>query len=100
MIAAIEVGGTFTDFVLIDEHGGLMVHKAPSTPAQPAESAIRGLDELLVRAGRKAGDLNELLHGSTVAANMLIERRESKTALLVTKGFRDVLAIQRASKGF
>jgi len=100
MIAAIEVGGTFTDFVLIDEQGKLMIHKAPSTPANPAESAIRGLDEMLVRAGRKAESLKELLHGSTVAANMLIERRESKTALLVTKGFRDVLAIQRASKGF
>jgi len=99
MIGAIEVGGTFTDVVLVDEEGRVRIHKVPSTPSSPGDAAILGLRECLDASGHRIDEIGELLHGSTVAANLLIERRESPTAVVVTEGFRDILAIQRASKG-
>ncbi|MBT6275721.1 MAG: hydantoinase/oxoprolinase family protein, partial [Chromatiales bacterium] len=98
MIVGIEVGGTFTDLVLADAEGQLRVHKLPSTPHDPSEAAIQGLKELLADAGAQACDVQELLHGSTIAANALIQRRGAKTALITTRGFRDVLFIQRQDR--
>lgn len=98
MIVGIEVGGTFTDLVMADPSGGVAVHKLPSTPADPSVAAIEGLRELLEKTGKPATAIGELLHGSTIAANALIQRRGARTALLTTRGFRDVLFIQRQDK--
>ncbi len=98
MIVGIEVGGTFTDLVQVDEGGGLTVHKVPSTPADPSIAAVTGMREILAMAGRAAADVTELLHGSTIAANALIQRRGARMALITTLGFRDVLFIQRQDK--
>lgn len=98
MIVGIEVGGTFTDLVMVDEQGGLTVHKIPSTPTDPSIAAVSGMSEILDMSGQGAADVDELLHGSTIAANALIQRRGARTALITTLGFRDVLFIQRQDK--
>ncbi len=98
MIVGIEVGGTFTDLVMADGDGRLTVHKLPSTPADPSVAAVEGLEQLLDLSGHAANEIAELLHGSTIAANALIQRNGARTVLLTTKGFRDVLFIQRQDK--
>lgn len=98
MIVGIEVGGTFTDLVMADGDGNLTVHKLPSTPSDPSIAAVDGLEQLLELTNSEASVVDELLHGSTIAANALIQRRGARTVLLATKGFRDILYIQRQDK--
>lgn len=98
MIVGIEVGGTFTDLVLADNDGNLTVHKLPSTPSDPSVAAVDGLRQLLSLTDSAPNAVDQLLHGSTIAANALIQRRGASTVLLTTKGFRDVLFIQRQDK--
>ncbi len=85
----VDIGGTFTDFVLIAD-GQLQVHKLPSTPDDHARAFLAGLDDLATTA--TAGPV---VHGTTVATNALLERKGAKTALITTKGFKDVLEIGR-----
>src|SRR6201991_58487 len=98
MILGIEVGGTFTDLVLSDPQRGILVHKTPSTPADPSEAAVHGIVELLQAQNIEPTAITELLHGSTIAANALIQRRGARTGLITTRGFGDVLFNSRASK--
>src|SRR5215208_3382825 len=92
----VDVGGTFTDFFAFDdETDRIVLHKVPSTPANPAEAVVAGLRDL---ASRHTIDLNQvtrLSHGTTVATNALIQRRGGKVALVVTEGFRDLIEIGR-----
>lgn len=95
----IDVGGTFTDFVLLNTAQGTVVYfKKPSTPHDPSEAIAAGLSELLEIEGIDPRDIAFLGHGTTVVTNMIIERRGVSTALLTTKGFRDVLAIGRQTR--
>jgi N-methylhydantoinase A/oxoprolinase/acetone carboxylase beta subunit len=88
----IDIGGTFTDFVLIgDATGALRLHKRLTTPADPAEGAIDGLRELLGQQGLALADVRAIVHGTTLVTNAIIERRGARTALLTTRGFRDIL---------
>src|ERR671912_586982 len=90
----IDIGGTFTDLVLIDdETGERSVGKILTTPGDPSEAVEEGLLELLGREGIEAGRLGMVVHGTTLVTNALIERRGAKTALLTTEGFRDAVAI-------
>lgn len=89
---AIEVGGTFTDLIWLDGAGEIRTHKVPSTPDDPARAVIGGLEEAL---DGRTERVRTLFHGSTVATNAVIERRGCRAALLTTRGFRDLLAIQR-----
>ncbi|CAA9431276.1 N-methylhydantoinase A [uncultured Rubrobacteraceae bacterium] len=90
----IDIGGTFTDLVLIeDETGEQAVGKILTTPDDPSEAVEKGLVELLEREGIGAGQLGTIIHGTTLVTNALIERRGAKTALLTTEGFRDAIAI-------
>jgi N-methylhydantoinase A len=98
VIVGIEVGGTFTDLIAVLNDGSTVIHKTPSTPDDPSRAAIAGLKELLDRIGATGGEVTELLHGSTIVANSLIQRRGARVALLTTRGFRDVLYIQRMDK--
>ncbi|MGZ0190061.1 MAG: hydantoinase/oxoprolinase family protein, partial [Alphaproteobacteria bacterium] len=98
MIVGIEVGGTFTDLIAINGDGVATIHKTPSTPDDPSRAAITGLNELLAQMGATGADVTELLHGSTIAANALIQRKGANVALITTDGFRDVLFIQRQDK--
>ena len=89
---AVDIGGTFTDVVL-DGAGALTAAKVPTTPAAPAEGFMAGTLEALRRAGLEAAAIDLVLHGTTLATNRLIERKGAVTALFVTEGHRDSLAI-------
>ncbi|GGT43976.1 hydantoinase [Streptomyces chromofuscus] len=95
MRIGVECGGTFTDLVVLDDEGLLRatdkVFSTPSHPDQAVTSALRGLPAEL-------RDEAVLLHGSTVATNALIERRDARVGLIVTRGFRDVLELQRQDR--
>ena len=92
----VDVGGTFTDYTMFDESTGRIVyHKVPSTPTDPSEAIQKGVAEMLDAHGVKPAEVGHFGHGTTVATNMVIERRGSATGLITTKGFRDVLEIGR-----
>jgi N-methylhydantoinase A len=93
MRIGIDIGGTFTDFVLFDEvSGSIRTYKVPSTPLKPADAVLAGLEIL------KPSPHPYIIHGSTVATNALLERKGARTALITTRGFRDVLAIGRQTR--
>ena len=94
------MGGTFTDFLLVDEPSGEQVaHKSPSTPADPSEGVLAGLAELGQRMGRSfesfLGDVSIVVHGTTVSTNAVLTETGAKTALLTTEGVRDALEMRR-----
>ena len=89
----VEVGGTFTDLVAFEE-GGVRITKVPSTPQAPHRGAVAALDE----SGLALETAGDLVHGSTVATNAVLERKGAKVAFFATEGFRDLLALQRQSR--
>ncbi len=94
MRIGIDIGGTFTDFVLFDPaSGALHTWKRLSTPHDPAEAVLAGLAEVGDRS-----PVAEIVHGSTVATNALLERKGAVTAFIATAGFRDILAIGRQNR--
>ena len=91
---AVDIGGTFTDLVCIDANGELHRAKADSTP-EALEVAVL---EVLARSGVDPASVDSFLHGSTVVINAITERSGARTALVTTRGFRDVLEIARANR--
>jgi N-methylhydantoinase A len=99
MRIGIDVGGTFTDFILVDEeHERHWVVKVPSTPMDPSEAIIHGLEELLELASAGPEMVEFVGHGTTVATNAFLQRRGARMALVTTKGFRDSLEFRRLSR--
>ncbi|MEO7403258.1 MAG: hydantoinase/oxoprolinase family protein, partial [Burkholderiales bacterium] len=95
----VDIGGTFTDFVLEDTvTGGLSLGKTLTTPADPSDAVVAGLERLLSEAKISAAELGVLVHGTTLATNAVIERKGARTGLLTTQGFADVLEIGRESR--
>ena len=95
----IDVGGTFTDFTLVDEQtGGVAFHKVPSTPHDPSEAIERGIAELLRDHAIQPGEIGHIGHGTTVATNLIIERKGASCGLITTRGFRDVLELARQTR--
>lgn len=90
----VEIGGTFTDLVWTDADGRLHTGKTPSTPAAIHEA----VGNVLTEAGIDMSTVAQVTHGSTVATNALLQRRGSATALLTTRGFRDVVILGRADR--
>ena len=91
----IDVGGTFTDFHAFGPGGAAVVHKAPSTPDDPARAIVEGVGVLCRAHGIPMDSIARLAHGTTVATNALIQRRGGTVALVVTRGFRDLIEIGR-----
>ena len=92
----IDVGGTFTDFVLVDSgRQHVAKEKYLTTPQDPAVGVLQGLDLLLQRAGVSLSEVAHIVHGTTLAANAIIERKGARVGLLSTAGFRDALDIRR-----
>ena len=89
----IDVGGTFTDAVIVSDDGRVRIAKVRSTPERIEAGFIDGLRLLLERARTAAADVDYLAHGSTVATNAIVQRRLARTGLVTNEGFRDVLAI-------
>ena len=91
----VDIGGTFTDIVLLGADGALHNKKILSTPADYSLAIEEGVGALLEQAGVAAGDVHEVAHGTTVATNAIIERTGVTVALVTTEGFRDILEIAR-----
>ena len=89
----VDTGGTFTDFVLLDEHGELRVHKVLSTPDTPERAILQGISELGIEAVSF-----KLVHGSTVATNAVLEGKGVKTLYVTNRGFADLLTIGRQQR--
>jgi N-methylhydantoinase A len=95
----VDIGGTFTDIVLLNKQSGeLTVYKHPSSPKNPDQGAVEGIKKLLKQENISAHQIKKVVHGTTVATNAIIENKGSKTALLITKGFKDILEIRRQDR--
>ena len=96
LAVAVDIGGTFTDIALHDAASGQVWRaKTPSVPSDPSQAFITGVRLALKQAGRKADMLDRVLHGTTVATNMILEGKGARAALVTTAGFHHVLAIGR-----
>src|SRR5215472_9612936 len=90
----VDIGGTFTDIVFLGEHGERLTKKVSSTVDNYAKAIVDGLVELIGERGLGDAEIVELLHGTTVASNAILELKGARTGLITTKGFRDVLEIR------
>ena len=90
-----DVGGTFTDVVLMESSGRIWTSKVPSTPPDFEGAVLTAIEQLMKVAGLPGTAVQEVAHGTTVATNAVLERRGAKTALITTRGFRDVLELRR-----
>jgi N-methylhydantoinase A len=98
-VLGVDVGGTFTDLALFEQQTGeLTLVKVPSTPADPSEGVIQGLQQLIERHGIPPRSIGFLIHGTTVATNAVLEGKGVPSALLATEGFGDILDIVRQDR--
>jgi N-methylhydantoinase A len=99
----IDVGGTYTDLVAIDNNRNVVFAKSPSTPADQSIGVMAGLEELARRLNLSRADMldvtDRVVHGTTVATNALLEQKGAKVALLTTEGHRDVIEMREGLKG-
>jgi len=91
----VDVGGTFTDLVFLDDKGNVCVHKVPSTPSDPSQATIKGSLEICHLMTIHPSEIDQFFHGTTVATNIILEHNGAKVGLITTKGFRDILHIAR-----
>ena len=92
---AVDIGGTFTDVVIVDDEGTYFIAKVPSTPADFSVGVLAGLERALSIAGWQPSSVELVLHATTVATNAILEGKGATTALITTKGFRDILEFRR-----
>lgn len=91
----IDIGGAFTDVVVYNEENGeISWAKVETTPDDPSNGVLEAIDEAKVNLGY----VNTIIHGQTLAINTIVERKGAKVGLITTKGFRDILEIQRANR--
>ncbi|OGP70991.1 MAG: hydantoinase [Deltaproteobacteria bacterium RBG_16_50_11] len=91
-----DIGGTFTDFVLLnDQTGEIKIYKCLTTPKDPSDAVEHGIREMEKKTPGFVERMDEVIHGTTLVINSIIERKGAKTGLITTKGFRDVLEIGR-----
>jgi N-methylhydantoinase A/oxoprolinase/acetone carboxylase beta subunit len=92
----VDVGGTFTDLVLSDtEQNVTVIHKVPTTPADPSAGVLGGIGELCERHGIAPRDVEHIFHGTTIATNAVLEYRGARTGMVTTKGYRDIIHVGR-----
>jgi N-methylhydantoinase A len=97
VLLGVDVGGTFTDAVLVGE-GRVVTAKAPTTPEDQSAGVMAAVEAALERAGRRPADVTVFAHGMTVATNALLEGRGARTALVTTEGFADVVELGRQAR--
>ncbi len=90
----VDIGGTFTDIVLLGSDGTIHTKKISSSVENYASAIVQGLDELFAETGLAGAAIEEIRHGTTVASNAILEHKGAKVGLITTKGFRDVLEIR------
>jgi len=93
----VDIGGTFTDVVL-EKDGVLYSTKVLTTYAAPENAIIDGMHQVCKKATVRPSQIDQIIHGTTLATNALIERRGAKTALITTEGFRDVIEMRTESR--
>ena len=98
MRIGIDVGGTFTDVVLVDKQERFYYHKTPTTHYDLAQGVLTGLEEILQMSGQSIHDLRYLIHGTTIGTNAIIEGKGARAGLITTMGFQDVLEIRRVAR--
>ena len=90
----VDVGGTFTDIVLVEETSGeILVAKVATVPADPSEGSINGIEKALQNYALHPGQFAFTVHGTTIATNTIIEGKGARAGLITSEGFRDVLEI-------
>jgi N-methylhydantoinase A/oxoprolinase/acetone carboxylase beta subunit len=95
----VDVGGTFTDLIYVDDEAGkVLVHKLPTTPDDPSRGTVQGVQELTAEAGESPSALDQVFHGTTIATNIVIEHTGAKVGMITTEGYRDILHIARHKK--
>jgi N-methylhydantoinase A len=97
MLLGVDVGGTFTDAVLLDG-GSVHAAKVPTTPREESAGVMQAVEAVLARADAESGDIEVFAHGMTVGTNALLEERGARTALVATRGFADLLEIGRQDR--
>ncbi|MET0557410.1 MAG: hydantoinase/oxoprolinase family protein [Solirubrobacterales bacterium] len=97
MLLGVDVGGTFTDAVLLDD-GAIHTAKVPTTPGDESRGVMAAVEAVLERAGAEASAVESFAHGMTVGTNALLEERGARTALIATRGFADLLEIGRQNR--
>ena len=95
--AGVDIGGTFTDIVLLGSDGTVHTKKISSSTGNYAQAIVDGLSEVFSETGLSGAAIDEIRHGTTVASNAILEHKGARVGLITTKGFRDVLEIGRAS---
>jgi len=98
MLLGVDVGGTFTDAVLVDGDSAVHTAKVPSTPEEQSAGVLEAIALVLARAGAQAPQVERFAHGMTVATNALLEDRTARTALIATAGFSDVIELGRQAR--
>jgi N-methylhydantoinase A len=98
MLLGVDVGGTFTDAVLVAAGSGVHTAKVPTTPAEQSVAVLEAVRLALGRAGARPEDVERFAHGMTVATNALLEGRTARTALIATAGFTDVIELGRQAR--
>src|SRR5215212_238439 len=97
--AGVDIGGTFTDLIVVnDESGEITVAKTLTTPVDPSEAVESVLAEALEQSGTPTDALRHVIHGTTLVTNAIIERKGARTALITTRGFRDAVEIGRENR--
>ena len=95
----VDVGGTFTDLIYVDDEAGrILVHKLPTTPADPSQGTVQGLREVAEQAETSPSELDQVFHGTTIATNIVIEHTGARVGMITTEGYRDILHIARHKK--
>src|ERR687896_281025 len=95
----VDVGGTFTDLIYVDDESGkVLVHKLPTTPEDPSQGTVHGIRELTGEGGESPAALDGVFHGTTIATNIVIEHDGARVGLITTEGYRDILHIARHKK--
>ncbi|MFN3372791.1 MAG: hydantoinase/oxoprolinase N-terminal domain-containing protein, partial [Chloroflexus sp.] len=93
----VDVGGTFTDLMLFDEESGrYWRHKTPSTPHDPSEAVLAGIAAICQQAGITPAQVAHIMHGTTVATNVILEGKGARVGLITTEGFKQILHLARS----
>src|ERR1700736_602812 len=98
MLLGVDVGGTFTDAVLVGAGSSVHTAKVASTPAEQSVAVLDAVQKVLAAAGARPEEVVRFAHGMTVATNALLEGRTARTALIATEGFTDVLELGRQAR--
>lgn len=91
----VDVGGTFTDFIYVDDDGKMEVYKTSTTPEDPSIGMMEGINAISDKLNLKHEEIEDIFHGTTIATNMVLEHKGARAGMITTKGYRDIIHIAR-----